>query len=116
MLSVDVVQAKGLLLTCCSDGLIKVWNEKKELIREIKFNEPVVSAKFINNDGDIVVAHAGQLSIIKAADYEPFEKMQADPKEILRMHQLSINITCRILFIFSFSNRGKHFQALEAVR
>jgi hypothetical protein len=36
-----------------------VWNEKKDLIREIKFNEPVVSARFINDDGDILVGHAG---------------------------------------------------------
>jgi hypothetical protein len=66
LLSVDVVQSSGLLLTCCREGLIKVWNEKKELLREIKFNEPVVSAMFLNSQGDIVVGHEGQLSVIRA--------------------------------------------------
>jgi hypothetical protein len=48
---------------------VKVWNAKKELIREVKFNETIRSALFLNSSADIVVAHGGQLSVILASDY-----------------------------------------------
>jgi hypothetical protein len=48
MLSVDIYYNKGLILTACKEGLVKVWNCKKELIREIKFNDPIKSALFLN--------------------------------------------------------------------
>lgn len=57
------------MLSACEEGLIKVWNQKKELLREIRFNDPIVSALFLNEEADIVVAHSGQLSIIAAIDY-----------------------------------------------
>ena len=47
------------MLTACGDGLVKIWNAKKELIREIQFNEPIVSAIFLNSDADVLVGHAG---------------------------------------------------------
>lgn len=59
LLSVDVYYEQGLILTACKDGIIKVWNNKKELLREIKFNEPIISALFMNQSSDIVVAHGG---------------------------------------------------------
>ena len=59
MLNVDVYYEKGLMLTACKEGLVKVWNLKKELIREIKFNDPIISALFLNQEADIIVGHGG---------------------------------------------------------
>ena len=38
----------GLFVTGGKDGLVKVWNIKKELIREIKFPEPITAVCFLN--------------------------------------------------------------------
>ena len=69
LLIVDTHYDKGLILTVCRQGVVKVWNQKKELIRQIKFNEDIKSALFLNKEPDIVVAHRGQLSVIRAEDY-----------------------------------------------
>ena len=69
---------------------------KKELIREIKFNEDITQALFLNNEGDIVAAHGGQLSIIYARDYQPLEQPLPDDESILG------NITKRIIYIEFF--------------
>jgi hypothetical protein len=39
------------------------------MIREIKFPEPVNSVSFLNELGDILVGHAGKISIIQNKDY-----------------------------------------------
>ncbi len=79
LLSLDMLPEKGLILSACGDGFVKVWNQKKEMIREIQFNQPIVSAVFLNSDADIIVGHSGQISVIHASDYDPFEvKLPSD--------------------------------------
>jgi hypothetical protein len=39
------------------------------MLREIKFPEPINSVSFLNELGDILVGHAGKISIIKRKDY-----------------------------------------------
>ena len=56
-------------MTSSRDGLVKIWNLKKELLREIKFNEPIFAACFLNKNADIAVGHSGQISVIYAKDY-----------------------------------------------
>jgi WD40 repeat protein len=73
LLSVDVHPEKQLILTSAEDGLVKIWNSRKDLLREIKFNEPITQALFLNHDADVVVAHGGQLTVIYAEDYKPWE-------------------------------------------
>jgi hypothetical protein len=34
------------------------------MIREIKFPEPIYSVSFLNEHGDILVGHAGKISIV----------------------------------------------------
>lgn len=64
------------------DGLIKVWNIKKELVREIKFPEPITAVCFLNAHGDILVGHVGKVSSVMATDYKPFEvKERAQPTD-----------------------------------
>ena len=64
---------KGLFVTGGKDGCVKVWNIKKELVREIKFPEPITSVCFLNANVDILVGHVGKVSSILAKDYKPYE-------------------------------------------
>lgn len=53
------------------EGLIKIWNLKKEIVREIKFTEPITAVCFLNNVGDLLVGHGCRLSRVYARDYAP---------------------------------------------
>ena len=64
---------KNLIVSGGLDGFIKVWNMKRELIREIKFPEPVYSVSFLNTDADIIVGHLGKVSTVSHKDYMPNE-------------------------------------------
>jgi WD40 repeat protein len=75
-MSVDMLQSKGLFVTGGKDGLIKVWNIRKELVREIKFPEPITAVCFFNQHADILVGHVGKVSSVLALDYKPFENME----------------------------------------
>ena len=39
---------KNMFISSSADGYVKIWNIKKELLREIKFPEPVYSVSFLN--------------------------------------------------------------------
>ena len=69
----DCLIEKNLVISGSEDGYVKVWNVKKELIREIKFPEPVYSVSFLNNEGDIIVGHLGKVSTVSHHDYKPDE-------------------------------------------
>jgi len=56
---IDFLPSKGLMATGDADGLIKIWNAKKELIREVKLNEEISSVTFINIKGDLLVGNHG---------------------------------------------------------
>jgi len=56
--------------------LVKVWNIKKELIREIKFPEPITSVCFLNSNADLLVGHVSKVSTVLAKDYKPFEILE----------------------------------------
>ena len=51
--------------------MIKIWNFKRELIREIKFTEPISAVCFLNEQADLIVGHKGKLSRIFSNDYLP---------------------------------------------
>ena len=44
----DVHHSLKLIASADQDGLIKIWNFKKELLREIKFTEPISAVCFLN--------------------------------------------------------------------
>ena len=71
-----MLQSRGLFVTGGKDGLIKVWNIRKELVREIKFPEPITAVCFFNQQGDILVGHVGKVSSVLALDYKPFENVE----------------------------------------
>ena len=64
---------KGMFISGGLDGYVKIWNVKKELIREIKFPEPVYSVSFLNKDADLIVGHMGKISTVSVHDYQPYE-------------------------------------------
>ncbi|KAJ3186036.1 WD repeat-containing protein 87 [Gaertneriomyces sp. JEL0708] len=61
----------GLWLSAHVDGLLKIWDNKSFLIREIQFNEPLLAACFLNGRGDLLVGLSDQISLIKMQDYLP---------------------------------------------
>jgi WD40 repeat protein len=71
--SIDFLSDSKIFVTGGKDGCVKVRNIKKELVREIKFPEPITSVCFLNSEGDILVGHVGKVSSILAKDYKPFE-------------------------------------------
>jgi len=74
---------KNLIISGSLDGYVRVWNLKKELIREIKFPEPIYSVSFLNSQADIIIGHMGKVSTVSHKDYCPFEiqKLCAPSKE-----------------------------------
>ena len=60
-----------MIVSADIDGLIKVWNFRKELLREVKFTEPISAVCFLNENADLLVAHHGKLSRIMKEDYLP---------------------------------------------
>lgn len=65
----DALPSLGRFVSGDKDGLVKIWNAKKQLIREIKFVEAVNSAAFLNEQGDIIVGHSGNLSRLNSVNY-----------------------------------------------
>lgn len=71
-----------MYVTGGADGMVKVWNRKKQLVREIKFPEPISSVCFLNENADVLVGHVGKVSSVSAQDYKPFEsKSLAQPSD-----------------------------------
>ena len=62
-----------------AQGLIKIWNYRRSLIREIKFTEPITSVCFLNAQADLVVGHKGKLSRILSKDYLPDQSLYKVP-------------------------------------
>ena len=66
---IDTLLCQGMIVTGDKDGLVKIWNSKKQLIREIKFVGKINSVAFLNEQGDIIVGHAGNLSKLEYSKY-----------------------------------------------
>ena len=65
----DTLPESGLYVTGDKAGLVKIWNCKKQLIREIKFVEPINSVVFLNDKADLLVGHSGNISKLDANDF-----------------------------------------------
>lgn len=77
--TIDTHSGLKLIVSGDSSGLIKLWNFKRQLIREIKFTEPISAVCFLNQDGDLVVGHKGKVSRILAKDYLPHKSLYEFP-------------------------------------
>ena len=69
--SIDYHCTLKLIASGDRGGLIKIWNYRRTLVREIQFTEPIAALCFLNTRGDLVVGHKGKLSRILASDYLP---------------------------------------------
>lgn len=69
LVRIDCLPAQGLYISGCLDGYVKIWNIMKQLIREIKFMDPVYSVSFLDEYGDIIVGHGHKVSMITSEDY-----------------------------------------------
>lgn len=76
---IDYHSAMKLIVSGDSSGLIKVWNFRRVLVREILFTEPIAALSFLNDKGDLIVGHKGKLSRILAKDYLPEKTLYEVP-------------------------------------
>jgi len=58
----------GLYVSVGLDRYVRIFNLKKEMLKEIKFPQPVNAVCFLNTRGDIIVGHSTKVSIIMVED------------------------------------------------
>ena len=65
------------------DGLVKIWDQKKQLLRELQFPEAINYAIFLNSKGDILVSHLNNVTCVLAKDFVNFDisSLQVDDPE-----------------------------------
>ena len=94
--SFDMDMNTGIFVTACSQGTIKVWNQTRRLIRQIKFPNAIQSVQFMSANLDLLVGHGNQVSLVEAKNYmrkaDNFTvselSMMAEEVSNERMHQL----------------------------
>ena len=64
MQGMDTYPKWNLFVTGSLDCHAKVWNLKKEMIREIKVPEKIYSVAFLNDKGDILIGHNAKVSTV----------------------------------------------------
>ena len=106
----DTLPNLGLIVTGDKDGLVKIWNCKKQLIREVKFVESVNSVVFLNPEADIIVGHFGNLSRLNACDYLD-KKMEVTDQDFIQFMEKSKEVKDKWLKKISAGQKrpcGKH--------
>ncbi|XP_026576572.1 uncharacterized protein LOC113449679 [Pseudonaja textilis] len=64
VISVDSCKTLSVFLSCGSDAAIKLWNIYKDLIAEIRLDNTLSTACFLNNSGDILLAFKNDIYIL----------------------------------------------------
>lgn len=62
---IDTYPSWNLFLTGGLDCYAKIWNLKKEMIREIKVPEKIHSVAFLNEKGDVLIGHNAKVSTVE---------------------------------------------------
>lgn len=70
-----------MFVTSGVDGMVKIVNLKKELIKEITFPDSVTGCCFINESYNLLVSHRDTVSVILEKDYKPFKNLGCYPLE-----------------------------------
>ncbi|XP_068714249.1 uncharacterized protein [Montipora foliosa] len=73
---VNSVDSNDILEIFCSascDGVIKIWDKDKTLLREIIMNETLTVASFLNDQGDILIGFKQHIVIIPNAKVYPMK-------------------------------------------
>ena len=63
--SVDILKSKHLICSCGKDQYIRIWNENKVLLSELKLDESLSYGTFLNSAGDVLVGFKSQLFVIE---------------------------------------------------
>jgi hypothetical protein len=70
-MGIDTYLAWNLFVTGGLDCHAKIWNLKKEMIREIKVPEKIFAVAFLNEKGDVLIGHNAKVSTVETQDYRP---------------------------------------------
>ena len=52
------------------DATVKIFNIKKEILKEIKFPQPVTGVIFKNPEGDLMISHEEKVSVVRYQDLQ----------------------------------------------
>lgn len=82
IVSVDILEASGILMTAALDQKLKFWNLRKQILFQINYFESINCACFINGSADILISHGGHLNIFRyeqiSAEIESGQKLIAE--------------------------------------
>ena len=67
--SMDYHKKLHLIVTSCASGIIKLWSSYKHLLKEIQFKNKIDAVTFLNEQGDLLIAHDKRVSVIKYENY-----------------------------------------------
>jgi WD40 repeat protein len=97
----------GLYVSGGLDRYVRIFNLKKELLKEIKFPQPVTAVCFLNARGDVIVGHETKVSIVLVEDL----KLDFIVDNNYPLHPKDLDN-----FYKNYSNvRGKTFWKLAAI-
>jgi len=71
--SVDSNSNLGIFCSASGDGVIKIWDRDKTLLREIMMNETLTVASFLNTRGDILIGFKQHIFIIPSEKVYPIK-------------------------------------------
>jgi hypothetical protein len=66
----DYNRKLGLFVTSCAGGIVRIWSQDKQFLREIAFPHAVDSVCFFNCSGDILVSHEKRVSLVTYERYK----------------------------------------------
>ncbi|MDR3549305.1 MAG: hypothetical protein P4M11_13760 [Candidatus Pacebacteria bacterium] len=78
--SLSVAPDKRLVVTCSDDGYVKIWNEHRQLIRQVHFPYRLLFAHFLGGSGDILISYSNSVSVLRFETYFP-KDFQPEPFE-----------------------------------
>ena len=65
---IDYHQKLELFATGGPDQTVKIFNLKKEILKEIKFPQPVSGVVFLNPAGDLMIGHNEKVSVVNYSE------------------------------------------------
>lgn len=58
---IDTCKHLKIFMTCSLDGMIKLWHTDKSIIIEIKLDDALSHARFLNSSGDLICGYRNHL-------------------------------------------------------
>ena len=67
--SIDTSSTRKLAVTCSDDGFAKIWDYRRQLVRQIRFPYKLSFACFLNCEGDVLLMYNNSISVLKFSMY-----------------------------------------------